>query len=190
MPQDSDIEFLKSYGRKLRKDYHHSLPNAEFEPIEDYEPPEEGQRCARLANQYGLNGDVFIDPLPLDGNGALDELLMSRRLERQISMVFRTIASIESSSEPHPVRSMAETGGKPRQIEVNDSNRKKPKPRKKRSDTKDDKAIFDAWKTGRHHTFAALAREKGISEREVKLATDRHRKRQRAKGVSTSKPCQ
>lgn len=190
MPQDSDVEFLKLYCVELQKDYQVNLPNADLEPIEDYETTEKERRCARLADQYGLKGDAFIDPLPLDANCAIVKLLMSRRLISQIRTINRTIAAIESSSGPQPPQPTVETGGKPKQTEGNDRKRKKPKPRKKRSDTKADKEISDAWKTGQYCTFAALGREKNISEREVRYAVDRHRHRQRAKDGSTSKPRQ
>jgi hypothetical protein len=42
-----------------------------------------------------------------------------------------------------------------------------------------DKRIADAWATGRFRTYAECARELGLSERKVRLAADRHRKRQR-----------
>jgi hypothetical protein len=45
------------------------------------------------------------------------------------------------------------------------------------TDPEMDKRIFDAWKTGDYKSEAELAREFNISEREVRLARDRHRKR-------------
>ena len=45
------------------------------------------------------------------------------------------------------------------------------------TDRKEDKGIFDLWKTGQYNTHADLGRELGISKRKVFLAIDRHRKR-------------
>jgi hypothetical protein len=42
-----------------------------------------------------------------------------------------------------------------------------------------DAKITEAWETGRYQTYDQLAREKGITKRDVKLSIDRHRKRQR-----------
>jgi hypothetical protein len=55
---------------------------------------------------------------------------------------------------------------------------KRPRGRKHDTDPKADKRIFDAWQSGSHQTYAELAGTLGMREREVKLAIDRHRKRQ------------
>ncbi len=73
-------------------------------------------------------------------------------------------------------------GGKPQS--------KRRKTRKKRSALKADKQLYCAWKTGYYKTQAALAQEKGITEREAKLAIDRHRKRESAKEQARKKPRQ
>ena len=49
--------------------------------------------------------------------------------------------------------------------------------RKRDTDPKADKKIAEAWQTGRYKTHAELGKELGKSERDVKLALDRHRKR-------------
>jgi hypothetical protein len=46
------------------------------------------------------------------------------------------------------------------------------------TDAKKDQRIFDAWKTRKHPRYEDLARDLGISEKEVSKAIDRHRKRQ------------
>ncbi len=79
---------------------------------------------------------------------------------------------------------------KPEQDEGRGGKGKKPKTRKKRSEPKADKSMFDAWGTGQYQTFAALAQNKGVSKREAKLAIDRHRKRQAAKATAPKKPGQ
>jgi hypothetical protein len=62
------------------------------------------------------------------------------------------------------------------------------KPRKRRGrkpdptiDPKKDKRIAEAWETEHYSKYADLARELGISEREVRLAIDRHQKREKRK---------
>ena len=65
--------------------------------------------------------------------------------------------------------------------------KKKPKTRKKRSDPKADKTLWEAWNTGRYKNLAMLAAEKDTPKRQVHLAIDRHRKRQAAKGQSRKK---
>jgi len=47
------------------------------------------------------------------------------------------------------------------------------------TDPKEDKRISDAWATGAHQSHEALSVAMGKGLREVKLALDRHRKRQR-----------
>ncbi|MBN1443730.1 MAG: hypothetical protein JXA90_13555 [Planctomycetes bacterium] len=49
--------------------------------------------------------------------------------------------------------------------------------RRPQSDPAADRRLYEAWKTGRYQTHEGLAREKGISETEVRRAIDRHRKR-------------
>jgi len=66
----------------------------------------------------------------------------------------------------------------------------KTKSRRKRTDPKADKTLSEAWDTGQYKTHADLALAKGITAREVKLAIDRHRKRQAAKGLSRKNPRQ
>jgi hypothetical protein len=74
-----------------------------------------------------------------------------------------------------------EEGSKLDDGEKNGGNSKKPKTRRKRSDPKEDKLFAEAWATGQYRTYKALAKEKNTTTREVKLAIDRHRKRQAAK---------
>jgi hypothetical protein len=60
--------------------------------------------------------------------------------------------------------------------------RGKPKGKRGRprdTDQEEDRRILNAWDTGRHPTYAALARELHLTERDVKLAIDRQKKRQR-----------
>jgi hypothetical protein len=52
--------------------------------------------------------------------------------------------------------------------------------RKPDTDPRADQRIAEAWATGQHKTYAQLAEAKGITEREVKLALDRTRWRQRS----------
>ena len=66
----------------------------------------------------------------------------------------------------------------------------KPKSRRKRTDPRADKMLSEAWETGQYKTHTDLAIAKGITTREVKLAIDRHRKRQAAKGLPRKKPRQ
>ncbi len=79
---------------------------------------------------------------------------------------------------------------KPGESEEDGAKNEKRKARKKRSDPKADKTLADAWNSGAYRTFAALAQEKDKTPREVKLAIDRQRKRQAAKGQRRSKPRQ
>jgi hypothetical protein len=79
---------------------------------------------------------------------------------------------------------------KPEQGKEKGGKGRKPKTRKTRSDPKADKIMFDAWGTGQYRTFDALAQAKGISNREAKLAIDRHRKREAAKAMARKKPRQ
>ncbi len=60
------------------------------------------------------------------------------------------------------------------------SPRKKPG-RKPDTDPKKDKQIADAWKTGQYKTYEDCAEELGKTQREVKLAIDRDRKRKTPK---------
>ncbi len=66
----------------------------------------------------------------------------------------------------------------------------KPKSRRKRTDPKADKMLSEAWDTGQYKTHVDLAIAKGTTAREVKLAIDRHRKRQAVKGLPRKKPRQ
>ena len=45
------------------------------------------------------------------------------------------------------------------------------------TDPKADQRVYDAWKSAHHQTYAGLARELKMEEREVRLAIDRHEKR-------------
>jgi hypothetical protein len=78
-------------------------------------------------------------------------------------------------------------GGVKVRIAANGAQGTRPKTRKKRSDPKADKRIADAWRTGRYKTEAALAKELKLTEREVYLARQRHRKREAAKGKTRRK---
>jgi hypothetical protein len=59
------------------------------------------------------------------------------------------------------------------------------KPRKRgrpvTSDPKKDARVFDAWLTGSYPTYAALAQELRVKERDVRIACDRERKRRQEK---------
>jgi len=57
--------------------------------------------------------------------------------------------------------------------------RKKPGPKKARYDTRADKRNWEAWKSGAYETKGELAREKGITERELLKSLERHRARQK-----------
>jgi hypothetical protein len=56
---------------------------------------------------------------------------------------------------------------------------KKPRKRSRPVDTdaRADKRVYEAWKSRRYKNYSDLARELKMSERDVKMAIDRHRKR-------------
>jgi hypothetical protein len=45
------------------------------------------------------------------------------------------------------------------------------------TDLKKDERLFDSWKSGRFKVYADCAKDNGITERDLKLAIDRHEKR-------------
>ena len=102
MSKQDDIEFLNSRLQCLQRDYGtlQELLPCDLLPTSD-DPPqtsEEDERCAQLADKYGLNGSLFRNLFPLypDRNGVDFELLI-KRYRKQIEMVPRIIAAIETS---------------------------------------------------------------------------------------------
>src|SRR5207253_1008956 len=64
------------------------------------------------------------------------------------------------------------------------STRKLRRGRKVETDANADKRILDAWRSGHHRDYAALATALGLTKAQVKQALDRHRKRQEKRGRS------
>jgi len=95
-----------------------------------------------------------------------------------------------TAPENPPEAATLPAGGTPRAAPAETSTRepepRKPskaklgRPRRPIAGREGDRRIFDAWKTGDHPTFRALAEAFGMSERvpEVRSAFDRERKRQ------------
>jgi len=100
MDRQEDVEFLRSHWRELRKAHRdlERLDSGDLSPVD--EPTKDQERCARLADQYGLDGDVFCDPIALDTNDRPDYLPLLRRLKRQMNTIRRTVAAIESAGKP------------------------------------------------------------------------------------------
>ena len=102
---EQGIKFLDAYIKELQKLYvlvPESGPSNCSRPS-DYELPitdEKAERAARLADEYGLNGNVFRNLIPQSFNGFEDWLaLQQRKLFKQIRIIPQIKAKIEKPVE-------------------------------------------------------------------------------------------
>lgn len=133
-------------------------------------------------------------------SASIGDIVVNNQLNIAPSIVVKIDPTILSPSMPAPTvtdvpvngTSNADSTPPADKTGQSEGNGRKPKPksRHKRTDPKADKMLSEAWDTGQYKTHADLAIAKGTTTREVKLAIDRYRKRQAAKGLPRKKPRQ
>lgn len=101
-PTNSDVEFLRAYLQKLRtyEKVLRDLSPEDLQPANDGLPEtsEDEERCARLADKHGCDGNLFRNLFALhpECDGAEFDLYV-RRIRRRIETIPRIIAAIEST---------------------------------------------------------------------------------------------
>ena len=95
---ESDSEFLKSHLRQIQRDYA-TLDQfcTQDVDIPDGHTPESFERCARLADELGFDGNRFRNLFLLTPGDRLDSWLKNYRC--QIQMIPRMIAKIGEKSD-------------------------------------------------------------------------------------------
>lgn len=99
---ESDIQFLKQFNHELQDKYEvaQQLCDSDLQRVEGpVETPADAERCARLADKHGFNGNEFRWLFETELNGTI------RSLRRQIEMIPRVIAVVEETTpaEPGPI---------------------------------------------------------------------------------------
>lgn len=106
MNKQDNIEFLKSRLRLLQEGYKTLQELLPCDLLPDDEPPktsEDEERCARLADEYGFDGNLFRNLFPLDpDHDNVDFNLYLRRYRQQIGMIPRIIVAVESAKAVPP----------------------------------------------------------------------------------------
>jgi len=102
MSKQAAIEFLKSYLEKLQVQYGdlEQLCPQDLRPLED--PPRtsaDAERCARLADRYGFDGNLFRNLLPSPPDpDAVDYEQALAKVRREIETIPRIIVRMEGRS--------------------------------------------------------------------------------------------
>jgi hypothetical protein len=93
--------------------------------------------------------------------------------------ILNAVRSLEDSIVAQLNRRSAKALGESKSEGKAGAGAKKPRGRRPDTDPKEDKRVADAWKTGRYPTYQNLGLELHMTEREARLAVDRHRWRTR-----------
>src|SRR5262249_19168847 len=131
-----------------------------------------------VRNAFRLVVKLGLKDMPLEPTGpfTLDaELVVLRNLLRRCREHHR--------EEPNAASHKEGNSNRVEQQETPGTNRNGGGPKKRRrgrprdTNEKADKRIYEAWKSGRHKTYADLALALGLTPKAVDNAIDRHRKR-------------
>ena len=96
MSKQEDIEFLRSEWKSRNKEYRTLDHLGNFDLLDDWnpddwQPSEADERCFQLAEQYKLDGKIFVEQVTKDVS------FLSRRCRREMAMIYRIIAAIQLS---------------------------------------------------------------------------------------------
>ena len=116
----SDVEFLKSDLKRLRQEYQlgDALCDSDLQSPQDMLPEtsDNAEQCARLANQYGFDGNVFRNLVPPSLDERPNIRAELRILQKRIELIPLIISAIEQSNGIGQHTDSRKSIGEPREL--------------------------------------------------------------------------